>query len=314
MMYITKGSTISFQPTYESTGFATSIEPLDEDSVIAHPDYSKIIPPMSLRRMTDVIKMSLACALDCVKNSSKNEVGGIIVGSANGSMEHTKNFLNKINTQGDGPIPPTSFILSTHNTMAGQISLALNCKEYNNTHSQNTLSFEHSLLDAAMLIEEGKRDVLVGTADEQNVAMFRVDEKIKSTLYPSTFGATFFKIDTEKNGTTGVRIIDVQPIHGFKNFQDSIRQFLVKNEISPNEINTVYFSSYEKEHVQNLKGLFGNGNCVEYEKFTGSYLTASSFAVHLAYDLIVHNSEFNCILVVNNMLSKNLGLTLLKRG
>src|ERR671912_478259 len=165
-MFIRAASTISHQPTFRNNGFSSQLLELNSSSEIIHPDYNPIIPVMARRRMSDVLKMAIACTKDCLSQIGLEQPDAIIVGTSLGSNHFTKNFLDKI-ISANGSIPaPTSFIVSTHNTIAGQISLMLENFNYNITHSQNSLSFEQALIDGLLSVKEGCANVLVGGADE----------------------------------------------------------------------------------------------------------------------------------------------------
>ncbi|WP_439556972.1 beta-ketoacyl synthase chain length factor, partial [Dyadobacter sp.] len=149
--YISAASTISHQPTLGNAGFSGSINALATDSSLITPDFKSFIDAALLRRMSKILRMSVACAKDCLAQSHIEQPDAIIVGTGLGCLQDTEKFLSTSLTV-EGLLPPTSFIQSTHNTMAGQISLSISNHGYNMTHTQNTLSFEHALLDAMMLL------------------------------------------------------------------------------------------------------------------------------------------------------------------
>ncbi|HVG42231.1 MAG TPA: beta-ketoacyl synthase chain length factor, partial [Chitinophagaceae bacterium] len=173
-MYITASATISHQPTFRNNGFSSSLSELKSLSKLITPDYSLFIPAMERRRMSDVLKMSIACSMDCLEQAGLSQPDGIIVGTSMGCCVHTKNFLDKIIAANEGPLSPTSFIVSTHNTIAGQISLLLKNHGYNITHTQNSLSFEQGLIDGMLSIREGHNNILIGGADEQEDAIYNM--------------------------------------------------------------------------------------------------------------------------------------------
>src|SRR5215211_5509305 len=124
-MFINAASTISYQPTFGNNGFSLSWKEIDASSELIIPDYNEFIPAMDRRRMSHVQKMSIACAMDCLEQVELKQPEAIIVGTSMGCSINTKNFLDKILDAGEGPLSPTSFIVSTHNTIAGQIALLL---------------------------------------------------------------------------------------------------------------------------------------------------------------------------------------------
>ena len=64
-------------------------------SEILHPDYTDFIPKMKRRRMTDVLKMGITCAMDCLKQIDLEQPDAIIVGTSMGCNTFTKRFIDK---------------------------------------------------------------------------------------------------------------------------------------------------------------------------------------------------------------------------
>ncbi len=162
------------------------------------PDYSKYIDAKLIRRMSRIIRMGVAAAMDCLDGAAAEPgaptgagvraeapqgaaatpttVGAspgrlvpeaIITGTAYGCLEDTVTFLRRMVENKEEMLTPTAFIQSTHNTVGAQIALMLQCHGYNNTFVHSGFSFESALLDAQMLLEEGQaNNVLVGGVDE----------------------------------------------------------------------------------------------------------------------------------------------------
>src|SRR4030095_12709097 len=188
-MYITASSTISHQPTFRNEGFSSALSELNKPSGILHPDYSTFIPVMTRRRMSDVLKMAITCTADCIEQTGLDQPDAIIVGTSMGCNTFTKNFLDKIITADGGHVSPTSFIVSTHNTIAGQISLFLGNQQYNMTHTQNNLSFEQALMDGMLCFKDGCSNVLVGAADEMENELYNVHARLKNPGLHAACGA-----------------------------------------------------------------------------------------------------------------------------
>jgi len=131
------------------------------------PDYKIIFGPKSIRRMSRIIRMGSAAAVECMYHSGLIMPDAIITGTAYGCLEDTIIFLNKMEENKEEMLTPTAFIQSTHNSVGAQIALSIKCQGYNNTFVNRGLSFEQALLDAMLLIEEGDvTNVLVGGIDE----------------------------------------------------------------------------------------------------------------------------------------------------
>jgi 3-oxoacyl-[acyl-carrier-protein] synthase II len=131
------------------------------------PDYTKLIDSKLIRRMSRIIKMGVAAALDCLREAGLHSPDAIITGTAYGCLQDTETFLTKMIQNKEEQLSPTSFIQSTHNTVGAQIALILNCHQYNNTFVHRGFSFESALLDAIMLLQENESNsALVGGLDE----------------------------------------------------------------------------------------------------------------------------------------------------
>lgn len=276
-------------------------------SALISPDYKAYIDAGLLRRMSKILRMSVACAKDCVEQAGVDQPDAIVVGTGLGCLQDTEKFLNTSLTV-EGLLPPTSFIQSTHNTMAGQISLSLGNHGYNMTHTQNTLSFEHALLDAAMLLREGDRNVLVGAADEHIDILNDIADRLKvelafETSVPLTSAASFFMLSTENPGNAKVGLADVYTSGGTEYGQEEIDAFLNRNGLQIGDVDLALYAGTP------VSGAMRN---VDYLPLAGVYPTVSAFALHYAVDVFTTNGEVKNVLICNTLRKSNLGLILLK--
>ncbi len=302
-LYLSAASTISHQPTFRNPGFSGALEPVGASSALISPDYKAYIEAGLLRRMSKILRMSVACAKDCIEQAGTGQPDAIVVGTGLGCLQDTEKFLNTALTV-EGLLPPTSFIQSTHNTMAGQISLSLGNHGYNMTHTQNTLSFEHALLDAAMLLREGDRNALVGAADEHIDILEDIAVQLAfEANAPLTSAASFFVLSAENQGGAKAVLTDVYTSGGTKYGQDDVDAFLDRNGLLASDID---LAMYAGAPVQ------GAARNVDYLSLAGVYATASAFALHYAVDVLVTNNEVRNVLICNGLRKSNLGLTLLK--
>lgn len=311
MMYIHESSSIGFQKVFGKNNFYQNLIVLNASDTIQHPEYKEHIPPMTLRRMTDFVKMPIANGKSCCTKISHDLIEGIIVCTGLGSLTHTDNFMKTIAENTGGLLSPTSFILSTHNTAAGQLSLELGCKGYNNTHVQNSLSFEHGLIDALMCIDEGKKNILVGAVEESKLSLFNTNARINRDEFPMTYGSSFFRVDREASANK-IKVSDTEAVHNFSDIQFEIESFLNRNNMKKVDISKVYVAA-DLETRNLLAQLFETPPIFKYEQYTGSYLTSSAFATHIAYDEMSHDDDLKRVLIVNNLIKTNLGLILLEK-
>lgn len=307
---------ISFQPTFRNPGFSARLSPLGKQSSLITPSYENI-PLLDRRRMSTVLKMGITCSMDCLEQATLQDPDAIIVGTSMGCRTQTKNFLDNILDAKEGPISPTPFIFSTHNSVAAQVSMRLQNYNYNMTHTHGTLSFEHALLDAVLGLSEGHRNVLIGGADELEPALYNMPARLGRDDLTLAIGAGFFVLSAG-HADGRPTLVDVACNGLIDGVGDRIAEFVKKNELSCKEIELVLYAG-GKQTYKDLSLLFDDGKLVDYEAFSGTWFTNSCFGLAFAVDVLTvkdHPVYGNCrnILICNNVLSENLGLILLTRS
>ena len=313
MFYISAASSISHQPTFKNPGFSDSILELGEVSALVNPDFKEYIDSGLLRRMSKILRISVACAKDCIRQAGIEQPDSIVVGTGLGCLLDTEKFLNNFLTI-EGLLPPTAFIQSTHNTIAGQISLALGNHGYNMTHTQNSLSFEHALQDAFLLLGEGNTTVLVGAADEYVEILDEIRIAFKRSPIVLTSGSSFFVISLQQSENTLARITDVETIGGVRDVSSQIDVFLKRNGLDPGTVDQVFFAEDSINPVPHFLLSYFSENVVlvNYKLFSGLYATNSAFGLHFAIDRMQLDSGIRNVLIFNHLINNNLGLTLLQ--
>lgn len=131
----------------------------------------RFIPRRSLRRIDNFAKMALLSthlALEDagvrIKNSSRT---GIIVGSGNGPVRTTFDFLDGIIEDGDHCALPTHFANSVHNALASHISIFLDIQGPCTTITCFDSTVANVVMTARNWLEEGAVDtVIAGFGDE----------------------------------------------------------------------------------------------------------------------------------------------------
>ncbi|MCF2447546.1 beta-ketoacyl synthase chain length factor [Dyadobacter sp. CY345] len=318
-MYINAASTISHQPTFRNAGFSELIEPLDNSSELISPNYKEYIDAGLLRRMSKILRMSVAAAKDCLTQAETAQPGAIIVGTGLGCLQDTEKFLNTFLSI-EGLLPPTSFIQSTHNTIAGQISLSIGNHGYNMTHTQNTLSFEHALIDTSLLLGEGKDNIITGAADEFIAFLDEAAEHLNaSSKHHLTSGASFFILGKNKTEKSVARVKDVRTAGLIQDIDAAIDSFLLDNFLNISEVDLVLYSDFsEKEKMDSVAHQYFNehyhadSKLINYTKLSGLYPTNSAFAMHYAVDRIQREPKLKNVLILNGLNKINLGLTLIE--
>lgn len=302
MYFIQHIESITHQNSFQKENIWDDLEPLTAESELISPDYKNYIPVAALRRLSTILRMGITASKACQEVS--REFDAISVGTALGCLTDTEKFLVTINTVSGDILSPTAFIQSTHNTISGQISLDLKNHAYNMTHTQNALSFEVALKDGLLCMDEGKKSVLVGAADEAIPFLERLRNSLIKTEKPFTSGATFMVLSGEKgNSIAGIQACEVY--FSAENTTSQVEQFLIGSNCRLNDIDLILeagttFQSHAKNHYS-------------FTDYSGFYQSASSFAVHMANDWLLKNADDQRVLIVNNLESNKLGLTLICR-
>jgi 3-oxoacyl-[acyl-carrier-protein] synthase II len=285
--------------------------PIERNKSLVEPDYKEFIKPLAIRRMSKSAKMSIACAFKCLRDTGVEQLDAIIIGTGLGSLADTEKFLKISTTSEQKLLPPTSFIQSGHNTIAGQIALLLKNDCYNMTHVQQGFSFEHALLDSMLNITEGKKLVLAGAVDEHIPLLedlanrFKMPESIKGQL---SEGAGFFSMGPDKSKA----MAEVKAISISQNdsLSAAIMSFLDVNQLSSGDIEMGFVGhNLSAETSENLP--FAT---VIYTDYSGRHFSSSAFGLHLASQFLQHYGKLGAHVIIINIAANNkVGLTLLQR-
>lgn len=304
MYFIRHIESITHQDSFQKENIWNGLKPLTGENELISPDYKNYIPVPALRRLSTILRMGITASKACQEKVS-DEFDAISVGTALGCLTDTEKFLVTINSVSGDILSPTAFIQSTHNTISGQISLDLKNHAYNMTHTQNALSFEVALKDGLLCMDEGKKSVLVGAADEAIPFLERLRGNLIETDHPFTSGATFLVLSDEKgNAISHIQACDVS--FSKEDIETQVARFLSSNNCTLQDLDLVLeaksvFASKAKKHIS-------------FPDYSGYYQSASAFALHMANDWLIVNKEARTILIVNNLESNKLGLTLIRRN
>lgn len=258
-------------------------------------DFKSYVPINLIRRMSPIVKNGVGAAMFLHKNLEK-EYDAIIVATGLGCVKDSVKFIDQYKDKEEGLVAPTSFIQSTHNTIAGQIALLLSNHCYNMTFVQNGHSFETALVDAICKTSENS-NVLFGAADEfhdilpEFADLFDLDSSLISE------GVTFMNL-SESEGKIGI------DFGGF--FEcDSFNW----NQIPENVLVFYGRSDLIKSSIDDNPRID-----IRYDEYCGRFMTNSAFAVHLAYDILsngnklTNHKQFPEIWILNNYQDRKFGL------
>lgn len=316
MFYINAAATLSHQQTFLNPGFSGIMQPLTGEEEVQSVTYKNYIDANILRRMSRILRMGVACAKESLRTVHDSDAylqpEAIVVGTGLGCLMDTEKFLDTALTV-EGMLPPTSFIQSTHNTIAGQISLSLGNHAYNMTHTQNFVSFEHAMLDGILCLEEGSGDVLVGGADERIMLLDMVAENFGFPEVPLASGVSFFRLSSSPDEHSLACVLDVEVITGGKDPKENLIRFLSDNNCTLDEIDKIiYQAPIGIDIVPEILGNEYKGIAINSIPFSGLYSTASAFALHMAVDEMNNSKKSFKILIFNQLNPNSLGFILLK--
>lgn len=323
--YINGLGCISAQETFD-TIFLEKAEINEKDTTLAlkTPVYKDFISPVAIRRMAKGVKNGIVASVMAMKEANVSTVDAIITGTGMGCIEDSEKFLKAIIDNKEEFLTPTSFIQSTHNTVGAQIALGLQCKAYNLTYVNASVSFESALLDAKMKIEEEEANtILVGGIDENSdytTSLFRLAGFVKKenaapykVLNSTTKGAvsgegaTFFVLENENSNTTYAEVLDVEIINKLdvNEVESKCIAFLLANGLQVSDIDAIVlgfngdveFDDYYKILSENS---FKNIPQIYYKQLSGEYNTASAFGLWVGAK-IIKTQEIPEIVRVNNL-------------
>lgn len=347
-MYIIDMSCISAQDTYEDGIFNNGVKVHTTRQYMAvEPPYKSMVPLNLLRRMSKSVRMAVGTGIPLI--DKYKDIDGIIIGSANGSIEKSISFLNQLVEYNEGTLTPTDFVQSTSNSIAGTLALMGKITGYNNTHVNNGIAFEAALLDALLLFEEGEtKRLLIGGVEEISQSNYNVDvlrnmfkeEEIDSTKLltsntkgtVSGEGASIFIVDSKPSDAAFARIIDVDQIC-FPTKEEIVEKaqvFLKRNGLQTKDIDALFLgyngdnrTDFYYQYLQ--EQLFPTQNIYVYKNLVADYYTVSSFALWLAANLFAgkplpqetiwkNNGKINNkVLIYNHYEGTQHGFVLLER-
>lgn len=326
--YINGLGCISVQKTFD-TVFLEEAELNENDTILPlkAPVYKDFISPAAIRRMAKGVKNGIVASTLAMREAQLETVDAIITGTGMGCIEDSEKFLKTILDNNEQFLTPTSFIQSTHNTVGGQIALGMQCKAYNLTYVNGSVSFESALFDAKMMIEEEEASsILVGGIDETadyTMSLFRLAGFVKkenqgpySVLESTTKGvvlgegAAFFVIENEIKENTIAQILDIEIINKLEinEVENKIISFLAFNDLEINDIDAVvlgYNGDVDSDlYYKNLSNTtFKNSPHVYYKHLSGEYDTASAFGLWVG-SKIIQTQNIPAIVKLNSLEKK----------
>jgi 3-oxoacyl-[acyl-carrier-protein] synthase II len=348
-MYIRATGNISPQKTFGHQPFVDAVAYTGNRLSCIEPDYKEFIDPKQIRRMSRIIRMGVAAAMECLQESGIKVPDAIVTGTAYGCLEDTNSFLSKMVEFNEELLTPTAFIQSTHNTIGAQIGLMLQCNNYNNAFVHRGFSFESALLDGMLLLKENEAaNVLVGAIDEitntshailnrlglykqgpvSNLDIYKT--KNKGTIAGE--GATFFLLANEPSATDHAKLEGLYSFYkpgGIVEIEKQVGSFLERHATGINDIDLIITgrngdAGGDQVYEQLEQTIFNTKGIINYKFLCGEYPTASAFAMWLAANIIrsgevpaifnfdnSNDKKIKKVLIYNHYLGKHHSLSLL---
>ena len=255
-IYIRSAAQISVQKPLCEAWMADPVQLSGEYLRSQDPDFKPFLSPMQARRMGLILKRAIAVSLTALRNAGIECPDAIFTGTGLGCMENTENFLSAMCRDGEEMLPPTYFMMSTHNTISSAVAILLRCHGQNCTYSQKDISFESALLDAFLQLQVGGiSNALVGVHDETTPDTYDLlkgagyfDGDVTAAEASSAFVLSAFSTPSAVLGTDVAlknplcELADVQILHSPTNLESVVNEYNASRVI----LSSDYFKLFGK--------------------------------------------------------------------
>ncbi len=307
-VYIKGYSCISAQDRFDKNQFPSSPAVYSGNSVVAmEPDYKSFVNPVAIRRMSRIVKMGIATAKNALQKAEISSPEAIIFGTGLGCMEDTEKFLKNLIDSNEQESAPTSFISSTHNSVAASIALQLKCLGYNFTYVHKGLSLHSALIDAMIQLNlNNAQNVLAGGIDEHTeikhrhyglAGWWKDNMKTNLELFNHSNsdgtlageGAASFILSNEK-GNSHIKLLGTQSVFKPKNFESlkqSLIDFLAEKNLKIEDIDLLISGNSGDNREIDLYTYFENlfsekTSIARFKHLIGTYYTCDNYALYMA--------------------------------
>lgn len=335
--FINSVGCVSTQNTLDNLQFLNKIATYNSNVIqIIKPDYKDYnIKGASARRMAKGVKMGVVASSIALKEAKIIKPDAIITGTGMGCTIDSEKFLSAIINNNEQFLTPTSFIQSTHNTVGAQIALGLQCNGYNFTYVNGAVSFESSLIDAQLMLDEEEAEyILAGGVDElaeHTTKLYQLINFIKNDTKINTYdilnsktkgsvlgeGATFFVLSNQLKKNSYAKLIDTVIFSStdISSINEKLINFLALNNKSISDIDVsvlgnngdILFDEYY--HILQNNSLKKTVQ-VAYKHLCGEHYSASAFGFWAGCKILKHQlipEE----LILNDYKTKNISTVLL---
>ena len=138
-------------------------------------DPGEVVPPSEQKKMDTFIQYAMVAANEALKDANLvitddiAEDTGVSVGIGLGGLPTIERYKDVLNEKGPRRITPFFIPMVISNMASGQISLRFNAKGYNTSTASACASANHSIGDAARIIERGDAKVMIVGGAESTV-------------------------------------------------------------------------------------------------------------------------------------------------
>lgn len=284
---------------------------------VKEPDYTGMIPPMQLRRMSKAVRTGIAASKICLQQAGIEKPDAISVGTAMGCLQDTELFLSKMIAQDEQMLTPTAFIQSTHNTVAGQIALLCGCHGHNLTYVHRGHSFEHALVNTQLYLQQHPgHTVMAGGIDElvdasvtlmQRAGVYRKDADAEQGAAAGE-GAAFFTVTAQQQPGS---LLCIRELHLFTAKEASaaaekLQALLSGVDLSATDM-LVSGNSGDSRYTafyQPWEETFAAERVFRFKPYSGEYGTAVSVGLSILTDMAQKKTfpagNVQRVLIVNN--------------
>ncbi len=313
------------------------------------PDFKDYISPATALRMPLIVKRAVVTSVEALRCAGIVQPDTILSATGIGDTEGLERYLQTLSSQGEGLLQPTHFMSSPCSLVAVELAKALGCNAYNNTHIQRNISFESALLEAQMLLKEGRQSVLLSANDEVTSSLFYLYWRLG--LWRSHLGSTLgvFKkrhakgtfsgegsvsclLGTSPLSDTVIEIAAIDILHKptSEKFESRLNSLLDEAGMSIDDVSAVMLGKNgdavnDTVYEVLRKRFFKKIPAIHYKHLCGEYSTASAFGWYVAVRLLQSGrlsetvlptkqlkEPLKSILLVNHSQSVNYSLVLLR--
>lgn len=305
-VFINGVGAITPQGSFPSEDFLKEMKVFEPGRMtVVEPQYSEFIAPVTLRRMSKIIKMGLTSALMCLNDAKIKKPDAIITATGLGSVEDTDKFLNNLIDDQESLLNPTPFIQSTHNAVAARIAIETSCHDYNMTFVHKNVAFEQAVLDAILKINSGKyENILIGGTEEiteenynlkKHVGFWKKDvsnsellnfNNTKGTIAGE--GSVFLNLSSTKRVNSYAEVLSTKTWYQLhSSFKETLKEFLNSIDLEFEDIDIAMMGingNVEEDFIYDnaIADIFKDTLISWYKHLSGEYETVSSFAMLLA--------------------------------